>query len=280
MLVQCRVLQVSRSGYYKYRMHILSQRKQENLVLMREAQIRHRQSRGLYGSRCLSADLQQAGYRCGRHRTRRVMKDAGLVARRTRRFVRTTVSDHRLASPNLLDRKFGCQKMNQVWTSDITYVATREGWLYVCTVIDLYSRRIIGLSMQDDMSSTLTVDALEQALRFRGDVSGLLFHSDRGVQYTADRFRSVLRRQRIRQSMSRKGNCWDNAPTESFFKTLKTELVTGVYETKEEAMLSIFEYIHVFYNRTRLHSTLNYQSPEAFEQASLALTRRDELTVY
>jgi putative transposase len=210
--------------------------------------------------------LQREGYQCSRNRIARLMRRDGLVARPKRRFVRTTRSDHRRASPNRLLRQFYAQRPNTVWLTDITYVPTGEGWLYVAAVMDLATRKIVGLAMREDLTEQLVIEAFEQAIQRQRPPFGLLVHSDRGSQYSSDAMRSLLRRHGFGQSMSRKGDCWDNAPMESFFKTLKVELVyQESYATRKDARRSIFEYVEIFYNRQRMHSALNYLAPEAFE---------------
>lgn len=271
--LQCSVLRVSRSGYYQWLTRDVPPREQENQRLRQRSRELYAQFKGRYGSPRLTIALQREGYRCSRNRIARLMHAERLAARPRRRSCRTTISDHRNASPNLLDRQFAAREPDRLLTSDITYVATQEGWLYVATVMDLATRKIVGLSMRSDMTAALVTEALEQAIARRQLKPGTIVHSDRGVQYASDTYRSILRAQGFRQSMSRKGNCWDNAPMESFFKTMKVELIyeQKIYGTRQEAMTSIFEYIEVFYNRQRMHSALGYQSPEQFE-ANLSLT--------
>ncbi len=263
---QCRVLEVSRSGYYQWRHHKIPRRTRENGELLKRVRVLYAKFRGRYGSPRITRALQREGWRCSRHRVARLMREDRMAARQKRRFVVTTQSDHRKASPNLLDRNFRVSRPNEAWTSDITYIETRQGWLYVATVMDLCTRKIVGLSMRADLSQELVRHALRQAIQRTRPTKGLVLHSDRGVQYSSDAYRAILRKHGFRQSMSRKGNCWDNAPMESFFKTMKVELVyEHHYQTRSEAARSIFEYIEVFYNRHRMHSALNYQSPNAFE---------------
>lgn len=273
--LQCDVLGVSRSGYYRWHRQEISRRKLENAVLLQRSRELYQQSRSRYGSPRITRALQQEGFTCSRNRIARLMRQDGLRARSRRSRVVTTRSDHQLASPNILDRQFTVALPNRVWLSDITYVPTREGWLYVATVMDLCSRKIVGLSMRADLSQELVLQALRQAIHRTSPSAGLIVHSDRGSQYASEAYRTILRARGFRQSMSRKGNCWDNAPMESFFKTLKVELIYQEhYTTRAEAMRSIFEYIEVFYNRQRMHSALNYQTPEAFE----ALTQNQSPT--
>lgn len=264
--LQCDVLGVSRSGYYRWAQQEIPRRKRENAALIQRSRELYAQSRGRYGSPRITRSLQQEGYSCSRNRVARLMRQEGLRARPRRSYVVTTRSDHQLASPNILARQFKVSVPNRVWLSDITYIPTGEGWLYLSTVMDLCTRRIIGLSMRTDLSQEGVVQALRQAMKRANPPAGLIMHSDRGSQYASQEYRAVLRARGFRQSMSRKGNCWDNAPMESFFKTLKVELTHQMrYRTRSEAMNSIFEYIEIFYNRQRMHSALNYLTPEAFE---------------
>lgn len=265
--LQCIVLKVSRAGYYQWRTRDVPKRERENDALLRCCRELYAEHKGRYGSPRITIALQREGYRCSHNRIARLMREAGLAARVKRKYCRTTVSDHRIASPNLLDRQFTVALPDRVLTCDITYVPTNEGWLYVATVLDLCTRKIIGLAMRSDMTTQLVSEALQQAITRRGLTQGILLHSDRGVQYSSDAYRSIIARHGFRQSMSRKGDCWDNAPMESFFKTMKAELIypQKQYHTRQEAERSIFEYIEVYYNRQRMHSALNYQSPEQFE---------------
>ncbi len=200
------------------------------------------------------------------------MRKHGIVAKMRRRFKVTTHSNHTLpVAENLLQKQFVAEKANTVWASDITYVRTDEGWIYLAAILDIYSRQIVGWSMKERLTQDLTIKALQQALGRRNPGSGLVFHSDRGVQYASHDFRNLLKRKGFVQSMSGKGNCYDNAIMETFFHTIKTELIYFErYRTKEEARRSIFEYIEVFYNRVRRHSALNYKSPTEFERLARA----------
>lgn len=267
--VQCRVLEVHRSGYYAWhhqRTQQLGKRAQENQALTEAIREIHRRSQERYGAPRMTAALHQQGFRCSRGRVARLMNANRIKAKRRRAYRITTQSNHALASPHLLDRIFSASEPDRRWTSDITYVATREGWLFVATVMDLYSRKIVGLAMRADLSKELVLEALMQAIEHRRPAPGLLLHSDRGSQYCSWSYRELLHQHGIIQSMSRKGNCWDNAPMESFFKTLKVEEVyEHNYRTRAEAQQSIFHYIEIFYNRQRLHSTIDYTTPDAFE---------------
>ena len=200
------------------------------------------------------------------------MRENGLKARHKKRFRVTTNSKHDYPiSPNLLNRDFTLEKINTCWVSDITYIDTHEGWLYLCSILDLFSRKVVGWSMASHMRADLVIDALDMAVKHRNPPEGLMFHSDRGVQYASGTFRKKLKSYKMIQSMSRKGNCWDNAPAESFFSTLKIEEVYthSKYRTREEARKAIFEYIEVFYNRKRSHSFLDYKSPSEYEALKL-----------
>lgn len=265
----CRLLKVSRSGYYAWRSRGKSSRALANeslLVRIKESYIR---GRSVYGSPRITSDLRDAGISCSRNRVARLMRLADIRARTKRRFRATTDSRHKLPiAPNLLQRNFTATAPDTVWVADITYIWTREGWLYLAAVLDLYSRSIVGWSMGLRLDAGLTVSALRQAVKRRRPGKGVVFHSDRGVQYASIQMRSELDRNGFIQSMSRKGDCWDNAVMESFFHTLKTEhTYFERYQSRAEAKSKIFDYIEVFYNRQRKHSTLSYKSPLAFEEA-------------
>ncbi len=268
MEILCDSLDVSRSGFYAWLLRPPSPRRQRQAELVSQIRQAHADSRQTYGSPRICRQLQAQEVRCCRNTVAKLMRAHGIVARTRRRFrVQTTDSrhDHPVA-PNHLNRQFAQAQPNRVWVSDITYVPTGEGWLYLAAVLDLCSRKIVGWSMAEHLEARLVIDALEMALVRRSPRPGLLVHSDRGVQYACDDFQALLARHGLRASMSRKGNCYDNAVQESFFGTLKTELVHHEeYPTRAEARMSIFEYIEMFYNRRRLHSSLGYQSPEAFE---------------
>lgn len=229
----------------------------------------HQKSRNSYGSPRIHAALKQQGFEVGRHRVARLMSKLGICVRPRRRFKTTTDSNHPFPiAENGLNRNFTPQQPDQTWVADITYIPTQQGWLYLSVVIDLFSRRVVGWSMAEHMRVDLVLNALEAALGHRVPAdSGLLFHSDRGSQYASGDYRTALKKAGIGCSMSRKGNCWDNAVAESFFGTLKTELISSrEFDTREDAKTTIVEWIEVFYNRERLHSTLNYLSPVQFEQ--------------
>jgi putative transposase len=270
--LMCRVLGVSRGGFYLWLKRPESQRSVENGRLVEAIRAIHRESRGVYGSPRVHARLRAQSGRYGRNRIARLMREMQIQGKRRRKFRVTTDSDHTLPiSENILDRKFTIGMPNKAWVADITYIATKEGWLYLAGVLDLYSRRIVGWAMGSRISRHLVERALWMAICNRGPKPGLLHHSDRGCQYASHDYRKLLERRGIVCSMSRKGNCWDNAVMESFFGTLKTELVYHrEYETREEARSDIFDYIEVFYNRQRLHSALGYRSPADFEKIAKA----------
>lgn len=272
VVVMCRVLSVHRSGYYAWldrRAHP-SARQLETQALDHAICAVHRQSRERYGAPRVTAALRQQGWRCSRARVAKRMRAACIKANRRRSYRVTTRSNHLLASPNRLERCFTAAAPDRVWVTDMTYIETRQGMLYAAAIVDLFSRKVVGLAMRTDLSQELVIEALTQAITRRQPKPGLILHSDRGTQYCAWRYRELLQRHGILQSMSNKGDCWDNAPMESFFKTLKVEEVYHQrYATRDEARQSIFHYIEVFYNRQRLHSTLGYKTPEAFEAQSI-----------
>jgi transposase InsO family protein len=270
--LMCSCLQVSRSGFYAWLRRPPSKRASENERLLARIREAHEQSLKRYGSPRVFKALRKQGDVAGRHRIARLMRLAGLRGRRKRGFVRTTDSRHdQPIAENLLGRRFAASAPNTAWVSDITYIPTGEGWLFLAVVLDLFSRRIVGWGMSSAIDTGLAVSALEMALQQRGDVKGLVHHSDRGTQYASAQYQRMLKAHGIQASMSRAGDCWDNAVAESFFATLKTELVHGRhYATRQEAKSEVFEYIEVFYNRHRLHSSLGYESPAAFEELRAA----------
>ena len=264
----CRVLRVSRSGYYAWRDRPPSARSIRREELAQQIQAVHARSRGVYGSPRVYHALLHQGQAVCENTVARLMQERQIRAKTKKKFVpRTTDSAHQEPlARNLLDRQFTAARPNQKWVTDITYVPTDEGWLYLAGVLDLCSRKIVGWSMAEHMQTELVSDALRMALVQRRPADGLLHHSDRGVQYASADYRQLLADQGMQASMSGKGDCWDNACAESFWSTLKTELIHHEhYATRQQARASIFEYIEVFYNRQRLHSALGYQSPEAFE---------------
>jgi transposase InsO family protein len=225
----------------------------------------HAVSRATYGSPRVHAELIAQGEVCCRNTVAKLMRRAGIVPKTVRRFRVTTDSRHTQAAPNLVGRVFTAQQPNACWLTDVTFIPTREGWLYLAVILDLYSRSVVGWAMGRRLDRALAIDALTMAIQRRGAAPAIL-HSDRGSLYTVADYRALLARHGIRQSMSRKADCWDNAPMESFFHTLKTELVVHCdYPTREAARSSLFEYMEVFYNRQRRHSAINYETPLAFE---------------
>ena len=268
----CRIIGASRSGYYQWKIQPQSRRQKENEKILMEIKESHKNSRRAYGSPRIVEDLKAKGMKCSENSVARLMKIHGIVGKAKKRFKATTNSNHALpVAENLLNQNFTAEKPNTVWLSDITYVPTLEGWLYLVVILDLFSRQIVGWAMSDRLTSGFVVKALYQAIGRRHPGSGCIFHSDRGIQYASTDCRDVLMAYGFIQSMSRKGNCYDNAVAESFFHTLKTELVYDYrYETRAEARQSIFEYIEMFYNRKRRHSALGYRSPISFELEAMA----------
>jgi transposase InsO family protein len=265
--LMCRALAVSPAGYYAWRERPESCRTAANRALLSAIRVLHQESRDTYGSPRIWKVLNKQGHAVGKHRVAQVMRQAGLRAKTVKKWRATIQSTHRWpVADNLLTRQFQVERPNRVWAGDITYVWTREGWLYLAVLLDLYSRRVIGWAMGQRLTGELTEQALLMALTTRQPGAGLLHHSDRGSQYAATNYQHVLRTHGLIPSMSRKGNCWDNACVESFFGTLKREIVYHRhYATRTDARQDIFEYIEVFYNRKRRHSTLGYESPAEFE---------------
>jgi putative transposase len=267
----CRVLGVARSAYYAWARREVSARAREDAALGAQITAAHERSRGSYGAPRIHAALRAAGIRTSRRRVARLMRAAGLVGCCRRRRVRTTVADPAHApAPNLVARDFTAPAPDRLWLGDITYVATQEGWLYLATLLDAHSRRVVGWAMADHLRTELALDALAMALRSRPPPPGLVHHTDRGCQYTAAAYREALAARGVTASMSRSGNCLDNAMAESFFATLKAELVDRRHwATRAAARTAIFEWIEVFYNRQRAHSALAYQPPAIFEEVLL-----------
>lgn len=264
----CHVLQVSRSGFYAWQHRRLSARRQVNQHLIERMRVLHQQTREAYGARKMWQLLNREGLRCGRHRVAQLRREAGIVARRRQRFIRTVQARHQEAAgiPNRLNQRFTVAAKNQVWAADFTFVPTQAGWLYVAVVLDLYSRRIVGWAMNARQSPTVVIEAWLMAWRQRRPAAGLLHHSDQGNQYRAAVYQRLLARRGVVPSMSRRGNCYDNAPVESFFSSLKNELVRHRrFQHHTEARYAIAEYIEVFYNRQRLHQALGYRSPVELE---------------
>jgi putative transposase len=268
--LMCRLLDVAASGYYAWRRRPEPQRVQRNRELLEKIRSIHAASKGVYGSPRVHAELLAKGVKVGRHKVAQVMRSARLKGCPKRRYRTTTQRDpgHQVAQ-NLLRQNFAADGPDQRWASDITYIATRQGWLYLAVTMDLFSRRIVGWSMDRWMSRHLVVDALRMAINARQPTGTLIHHSDRGGQYSSDDFRNELRKYGIKPSMSSTGNCYDNAVVESFFGALKRERVNRVrYRTREQARADLFEYIEVFYNRKRRHSYIGNISPDDFERQS------------
>ena len=265
--LMCRSLAVSPAGYYAWRDRPESRRTTANRTLLSAIRVIHQESRETYGSPSIWDALSKQGQAVGKHRVARLMRQEGLRAKTVKKWRATTQSTHRWpVAENILTRQFQVERPNRVWAGDITYVWTREGWLYLAVLLDLYSRRVVGWAMGERLTGRLAEQALLMALANRQPRAGLLHHSDRGSQYAAMNYQQVLTTHGITPSMSRKGNCWDNACVESFFGTLKRELIYHrQYRTRAEATQEIFEYMEVFYNRQRRHSTLGYDSPAEFE---------------
>ena len=270
--LMCSLFQVSRSGFYAWSKRPESKRSRENRELSQEIATIHLESKGIYGSPKVHGELLRRGKRHGKNRIARLMRKDGLYAKTKRKFRVTTDSSHKQpVAPNLLNREFNPARPNQAWVSDITYIWTAEGWLYLATVMDLFSRNIVGWSMAERMTRQLVMDALTLATKRRNPPSGLLHHSDRGSQYASDDYQALLSKYGMICSMSRAGNCWDNAPAESFFSTLKRELVFhNSYQSRSQARQSIFDYIERFYNRRRIHGSLGYLTPSEYEEFNLA----------
>ena len=263
----CQALKVSTSGYYGWRNRPESARSEKNRILLSHIRIVHKKSRKNYGSPRVTEELNDLGIPCSENRVAKLMRENSVRAKRSRKFKVTTNSKHNYpVAPNLLNRKFEVASPNIVWVSDITYIWTSEGWLYLAGVVDLHSRMVVGWSMSNRMTEQLTLDALTHAIDRRQPPDGLLHHSDRGSQYASTNYRKLLREHQMICSMSRKGDCWDNAVMESFFATLKTELIYHErFITRKDAKLKIFDYIELFYNRKRRHSSLGYKNPAEYE---------------
>jgi transposase InsO family protein len=259
----CRVLGVNRSGYYAYLRHGLSRRYEEDQRLMRKIRDIWRGSRGLYGAPRITAELRVQGDRHGKNRIARLMRENGIKARTEKRFKITTKSDHDLPiASDLVGRDFSARYPDEIWVSDISYIWTWEGWLYLSVVMDIFNREIVGWALHERLKKDLVLNALRKAILARDPQPGLIFHSDRGSQYASHEVRKILKARDIRQSMCGQGNCYDNAMMESFFSSLKKELVRlETFHSKRQAWRSIFDYIEIFYNRQRRHSALNYKTP-------------------
>jgi len=266
--VMCRALKVSTSGYYDSVKRKPCAQLIRRQSIAQAAAVSYFESHRVYGHRKVYEDLVAEEVICCKETVRRIMRDIGLFSRIKRKFVVTTNSDHALAiAENILDRNFTADSPNQKWVADITYIPTKMGWLYLAVVMDLFSRKIVGWSMSDTIDSVLVQSAMKIALADRKPSDGLIHHSDRGVQYASGDFQDLLKDNKATCSMSRKGNCWDNACVESFFGSLKNEWVRGkIYETFDDAKKDIFNYIEMFYNRKRRHESLGYVSPMVYEE--------------
>lgn len=263
----CRVLEVSASGYYAWRGRPESPRARQDLDLVQNIQRIHNSSKQAYGTLKVHRALRDEGIVCGKHRIARLRRLHGIQTRRRRRFRITTHSKHqRWIAPNLLQRCFTAPAPDRVWVGDVTFIETRGGWLYLAVLLDLYSRKVVGWSMGDRNDLKMVQAALQMAIEHRQPAPGLIHHTDRGILYAAKDYRALMSDYGMAPSMSRKKDCWDNAVAESFFATLKNELLYGRdYRTRDQARAEVFEYIEVFYNRQRMHQTLGYRSPLAFE---------------
>lgn len=264
----CRILEVTRSGYYAWKPEQIGPREMQNRVLVEQIHVEYKISRRTYGSPRVHLSLQHKGIACGRHRVARLMRREGIrpLGRRRWHPVTTQRDPGAIPAPNRLNQDFSVSLANQKWASDFTYIDTAEGWLYLAVVLDLFSRKVVGWAMAERMNTGLVESALDMALQTRRPTSILLHHSDQGSQYTSATYQAKLRDANIQVSMSRVGNCYDNAVVESFFATLKSECVTHQFANHAVARSTIFEYIEAWYNRKRLHSTLGYLSPMEFEQ--------------
>ena len=267
--MMCTSLEVSRSGFYAWQTRARSDHDKRDDILREEIEDVHKESRKTYGSPRVHAELVERGHKVGRNRVARLMAENGIVGRRKRPFKKTTDSDHdNPIAKNLLNRDFETDAPDKAWVADITYVRTHEGWLYLAVIIDLFSRRVVGWSMADHMRTELVLNALGAALGSRDPhPDGLLFHSDRGSQYAAHNYRDALKAANISCSMSRRANCWDNSVAESFFSTLKIELIyRSILMTAASAKTTIAEWIEVFYNGQRRHSSIGYVAPREYER--------------
>lgn len=267
MWLMCKILEVSRAGYYHWLKRIPSFRYLEDQRLLELIRYHYNKSRGTYGLPRIYAAIRKEGLKVNKKKIARLMRINKIRAKTKKKFKVTTVENTKAkASENILKGNFSSEKENRIWTSDITYIWTKQGWLYLAVIMDVYSRKIVGWSLCSSLSAELVIKALMMAILHRNPGQGIIFHSDRGSQYTSSSVREMLKSYQMTQSMSSTGNCYDNAITESFFHTIKTELTFwNSYQTREEAKRSIFEYIEIFYNRQRLHSAIGYLSPVEFE---------------
>lgn len=264
----CHVLEVSRQAYYAWLKKPNSARQLKDEELLIDIKNIYLKSFKTYGSPRVYKELKKRKIKCSERRIARLMKENNIVSIHKKKFVNTTNSKHNLpVASNVLNRKFHADQPNQVWVADITYIPTREGWLYLAAILDIYSRKIVGWAMGGRITTELITKALKMAIHNRRPGAGLIHHSDRGCQYASNEYQALLKKHAIKCSMSRKGNCWDNAVMESFFHTLKTELVNHRrYQLHSQAKRDIFQYIEIFYNRFRMHSSIGYVSPEFYEK--------------
>jgi transposase InsO family protein len=263
----CKVLEVSRSGYHNYVRRKLKQRGLKNQLLLEQIKRIFERSHGVYGSPRIYRELRKQGMVCNKKTVARIMRINAIRAKTKRKYKVTTDSAHKYpVAENIVGQNFNVSAVNKIWVSDITYLWTKEGWLYLSCILDLCSRMIVGWFIDTTLSSRIVIAALKQAIRQRGKNPGMIFHSDRGSQYASKEVKNFLKEHDMIQSMSRKGNCYDNAVMESFFHTLKSELISFEhFQTRDEAKMKVFEYIEIFYNRQRSHSTIGYFSPFEFE---------------
>lgn len=269
LVLMCRVLKVARAGFYQWLNKPLSDRAIEDERLVKVIRNSYAASGGVYGARRVFGDLREAGETCGKHRVERLMRVNKIKAVRGYKAPRPIAGRPSILSPNRLNREFTVSGPNQAWVTDITYIRTWQGWLYLAVVLDLYARKVVGWSMKPTLSRELALDALLMAVWRRKPTQPVLVHSDQGSQYGSDDWKRFCQAHNLQPSMSRRGNCWDNAVAESFFSSLKKERIRKrIYKTRDLARADIFDYIEVFYNRTRRHSHLGHVSPEAFERAS------------
>jgi putative transposase len=269
----CRVLQVAPSGYYAWQQRQPSPRAQANVALTEQIREVHDRSRCTYGAPRVHAELRARGQRVSRKRVARLMRQAGLVGRPPKHFRRTTVADRHVHAEDLVQRQFVVDAPDQLWFGDITYVRTWEGWLYLAIILDAYSRKVVGWAMADHLRTELATSALQMALRTRRPPPGLIQHTDRGAQYTSTAYGHLLTAYQARQSVGRPGTCWDNAVAESFFATLKTELIyRHVWPTRRQAEVAIFAFITGWYNQHRRHSALGFLSPAELERRTSPAT--------
>jgi len=268
----CKLISVSSSGYYAWFNRPESRRSRENRALEDKIRVLHAASHGIYGAPKVHQDLIDEGIECGKNRVARIMREAGIRSRTIKKFKATTNSRHNFpVAPNLLNQDFTVDAPDHAWVGDITYIHTNEGWLYLAVLLDLFNREVLGWSASSRMTRQLTIDALQMALGRRNPVKDLLHHSDRGSQYASLEYQKILKDHGITCSMSRKGNCYDNAVAESFFGRLKSEWVNHYrYLSRSEATRSLFYYIEIFYNRKRRHSSIHYATPQEYENFSLA----------